>query len=171
MKIRNLQIGSQHRWCAVLLLAVLVSVPLCAQQQMQRLEHQNGRFALIVDGQPYLMLGAQVGNSSGWPARLETLWPLASDMHVNTLEVPVYWEQLEPAEGQFDYSVVDAIVQQARAHHTHLILLWFGTWKNGKMHYVPDWVKQDTKRFPREITREGKQIDVLSPNSPANLQA
>ena len=171
MKIRNLQIGSQHRWCAVLLLAVLVSVPLCAQQQMPRLEHQNGRFALLVDGQPYLMLGAQVGNSSGWPARLETLWPLASDMHVNTLEVPVYWEQLEPAEGQFDYSVVDAIVQQARAHHTHLILLWFGTWKNGKMHYVPDWVKQDTKRFPREITREGKQIDVLSPNSPANLQA
>src|SRR5690348_11926016 len=66
MKIRILQNGSPRRWCAVLLLAVLVSVPLCAQQQMPRLEHQDGRFALLVDGQPYLMLGAQVDNSSGW---------------------------------------------------------------------------------------------------------
>jgi hypothetical protein len=32
-------------------------------------------------------------------------------------------------------------------------------------------VKEDTKRFPRELTREGKPIDVLSPNAPANLQA
>jgi hypothetical protein len=32
--------------------------------------HQNGRYALMVDGKPYLMLGAQVSNSSGWPEKL-----------------------------------------------------------------------------------------------------
>ena len=162
---------SRIRWDVLLLFAAMVAGPLCAQEAMPRLEHENGRYALLVNGKPYLMLGAQVDNSSGWPERLESLWPLAEAMHVNTLEVPIYWEQLEPADGHFDYSVVDAIVQQARAHKTHLILLWFGTWKNGKMHYVPDWVKEDTKRFLRELTREGKPIDVLSPNSPANLQA
>lgn len=156
---------------ALLLCFALLAGPLCAQQAMPRIDHQSGRYALMVDGKPFLILGAQVNNSSGWPARLEEIWPLAADMHVNTLEVPVYWEQLEPSEGHFDYSVVDAIVQQARAHKTHLILLWFGTWKNGKMHYVPDWVKADTKRFPRELTQEGRPIDVLSPNSAANLQA
>lgn len=162
---------TRMRLGACMLVAALVAGPLCAQQPMPRLEHVNGRFALLVNGKPFLMLGAQVDNSSGWPQKLKTLWPLAAAMHVNTLEVPVYWEQLEPKEGQFDYSVVDAIVQQARAHKVHLILLWFGTWKNGKMHYVPDWIKSDTKRFPRELTREGKPIDVLSPSSPVNLQA
>ena len=96
---------------------------------------------------------------------------MAALMHVNTLEVPVYWEQLEPREGQFDDSVVDNVVQQARAHHVRLILLWFATWKNGKMHYAPEWVKSDTKRFPRMIAPAGLPIDVLSPNSPANYNA
>jgi hypothetical protein len=31
---------------------------------------QDGRHALIVDGAPFLMLGAQAHNSSGWPAML-----------------------------------------------------------------------------------------------------
>ena len=133
--------------------------------------HQDGRYALMVDGKPYLMLGAQVSNSSGWPEKLAALWPMAALMHVNTLEVPVYWEQMEPSEGKFDDTVVDDVVEQARAHHVRLILLWFATWKNGKMHYAPEWVKSDTKRFPRMITPAGLPIDVLSPNSPANYNA
>ena len=159
----------------LLLSSLLMSASLAAQaqsaQEMPRVAHQDGRYALMVDGKPYLMLGAQVSNSSGWPEKLQALWPMADLMHVNTLEVPVYWEQLEPSEGKFDDSVVDDVVQQARAHHVRLILLWFATWKNGKMHYAPEWVKSDTKRFPRMITPAGLPIDVLSPNSPANYNA
>lgn len=125
----------------------------------------------MVDDKPYLVLGAQVSNSSGWPEKLDALWPMVVLMHGNTLEVPVYWEQLEPREGQFDDSVVDIVVQQARAHHVRLILLWFATWKNGKMHYAPEWVKNDPARFPRVIAPDGKPIDVLSPNSPTNYNA
>jgi len=159
----------------LLLSSLLMSASLAAQaqsaQEMPRVAHQDGRYALMVDGKPYLMLGAQVSNSSGWPEKLQALWPMADLMHVNTLEVPVYWEQLEPSEGKFDDSVVDDVVQQARAHHVRLILLWFATWKNGKMHYAPEWVKSDTKRFPRMITPAGLPIDVLSPNSPTNYNA
>lgn len=158
------------RLAPLFLLAVLPATMLRAQD-MPRLAQQDGRYALMVDGKPYFELGAQVGNSSGWPAKLDALWPLAAAMHVNTLEVPVYWEQLEPREGQFDDTVVDAVVQQARAHHVRLILLWFGTWKNGKMHYAPEWVKSNPARFPRMMTQDGKPIDVLSPNAPANLAA
>jgi beta-galactosidase GanA len=160
---------------ALLLTSLLIPATLAAQspaaQEMPRVAHQDGRYALMVDGKPYLMLGAQVSNSSGWPEKLQALWPMAAAMHVNTLEVPVYWEQMEPIEGKFDDSVVDDVVQQARAHHMRLILLWFATWKNGKMHYAPEWVKNDTKRFPRMITPAGLPIDVLSPNSPANYNA
>jgi len=84
---------------------------------------------------------------------------------------PVYWEQLEPQQGHFDFTNVDQIVEGARAHNLHVILLWFGTWKNGNMHYVPAWVKSDSKRFQRTIRPDGEPIDVLSPNSRNNLEA
>jgi len=132
---------------------------------------QQGRATLMVDGQPYFLLGAQVDNSSGWPTRLDAVWPAAELLRLNTLEVPIYWEQLEPTHGAFDFTVVDSLLAQARAHNTHLVLLWFGTWKNGKMHYVPDWVKSDPVTYPRMLSKTGVPIDVLSPNSPANLAA
>ena len=140
-------------------------------QELPRLVQQEGRATLMVDGKPYVMLGAQVDNSSGWPERLRQVWPAVERMRLNTLEVPVYWEQMEPERGRFDFTVVDDVLAQAREHKVRLVLLWFGTWKNGKMHYVPEWVKQDTKTYPRMMTKEGRAIDVLSPNAPANLEA
>ena len=140
-------------------------------QEMPRLVQENGRSTLMVDGKPFWMLGAQVDNSSGWPERLQAVWPAAEKMRLNTLEVPVYWEQMEPERGRFNFTVVDAILEQAREHKVRLVLLWFGTWKNGKMHYVPEWIKSDTTTYPRMKTRDGRAIDVLSPNSPANLAA
>jgi beta-galactosidase GanA len=140
-------------------------------QEMPRIVQDHGRAALMVDGAPYFLLGAQVDNSSGWLTRLDAVWPAAEALRLNTLEVPVYWEQMEPARGHFDFTVVDSILQQARAHKVRLVLLWFGTWKNGKMHYVPDWVKSDTATYPRMLSRAGVPIDVLSPNAPANLEA
>lgn len=140
-------------------------------QEMPKLVEQQGRATLMVDGQPYFILGAQVDNSSGWPERLDAVWPAAERLRLNTLEVPVYWEQMEPVKGRFDFTVVDSILQQARAHKVRLVLLWFGTWKNGKMHYVPDWVKSDTTTYPRMQSQAGVAIDVLSPNAAANLNA
>ena len=78
---------------------------------------------------------------------------------------------MEPAKGTFDFTAIDAILRQAREHKVHLVLLWFGSWKNGKSHYVPDWVKSDTASYPRMKTAAGQPIDVLSPNEPANLDA
>ncbi|GAC1416457.1 MAG: DUF5597 domain-containing protein [Acidobacteriaceae bacterium] len=140
-------------------------------QQMPSLEHKNGHYAFTVDGKPFLMLGAQINNSSSWPGALATAWPALEAMHVNTVEAPVYWEQLEPSPGQFDFSTVDLLINGAREHHMHLVILWFGTWKNGQNHYVPEWVKSDLKKYPRQISSYGKVLDVMSPNSPANLDA
>jgi beta-galactosidase GanA len=131
-------------------------------QDLPKIVEQDGRAALMVDGSPFFLLGAQVDNSSGWVDRLNADWPVAEKMRLNTLEVPVYWEQMEPVEGRFDFSVADALVGQARTHRMRLVLLWFGTWKNGRMHYAPDWVKTNRKRFPRVMTRDGKALDVLS---------
>ena len=159
------------RW--VLALGLLVS-PLCATSsaaEPPRLVEKDGRWALLVEGQPYLMLGGQLHNSSAWPSELPAVWKSLAELHANTAEAPVYWEQVEPQEGKFNWDNVDALVQGAREHNLHLVLLWFGTWKNGNMHYVPQWVKTDTKRFPRVIRADGEPIDVLSASSRSTLQA
>jgi len=138
---------------------------------MPHLEKRDNHFSLIVDGKPFFVLGGQINNSSAWPANLPAAWASAEAMHANTVEAPVYWEQMEPTKGAFDFSAVDLLVNQAREHHVHLVLLWFGTWKNGQNHYVPEWVKSDPKTYPREETAYGKLLDVMSPSSSANLDA
>src|ERR1035437_4420660 len=131
--------------------------------QMPRVVEKDGRWALLVDGAPYLMLGLQVNNSSAWPALLPEVWPAVDRLHANTVEMPVYWEQLEPTQGKFDFSVVDALLAGARVHKVHLVLLWFGTWKNGAMHYTPEWVKRNPAKYPRVTGQNGAPGDTMSP--------
>src|SRR5437660_6659282 len=132
---------------------------------------KRGRYALMCDGRPVLILGGQIHNSSAWPIELPQVWESMAALRANTVEAPVYWEQLEPQEGRFDFTNVDEIVKGARSHNLRVVLLWFGTWKNGNMHYVPAWVKTDTNRFPRVVRPEGEPIDVLSPISRNTLEA
>jgi beta-galactosidase GanA len=135
------------------------------------LEHKDGRTALIVDGAPFVMLGAQAHNSSNYPLALKQVWPAIRDMHANTLEIPVAWEQIEPVEGKFDFSYVDTLLAQARQNKVRLVLLWFGTWKNTGPQYTPEWVKFDNQRFPRNVEKDGKTNYCLSPYGAETLKA
>jgi beta-galactosidase GanA len=157
----------------VLLLGLCVAAAR-AQTDDNPLPHlvtKDGRHALIVDGAPFLILGAQCHNSSAWPVMLPKVWPAIDYLRVNTLEIPVYWEQFEPEPGMFDTSVVDIIIKQARAHNVRLVLLWFGTWKNGSSHYMPLWMKSQPDKYPRIIGRDGRRVDSPSPHAPATLDA
>lgn len=138
---------------------------------LPKIVQKNGHYALLVEGKPYLMLGVQANNSSAWPAYLDKVWPAAESLDANTVELPIYWEQLEPTEGKFDYSLVDLILKQAREHHLHLVLLWFGTWKNGSAHYTPEWIKLDQEKYPILVNADGKTVDSPSIFAPAWLAA
>jgi len=132
---------------------------------------KNDRHALLVDGKPFLILGGQAHNSSGWPAMLPQLWLAVEKLHANTLEVPIYWEQIEPQPNKFDFSIVDTLLTQARLHKVHLVLLWFATWKNGSNHYMPEWMKRDAPKYPNVTGKNGQQIDSPSPHAKATLDA
>ena len=99
---------------------------------------------LLVHGQPFLIRGGELGNSSaGTAAQADTILPALARMHLNTVLMPVAWEQVEPKEGAFDFSILDHWIDTARQQHLHLVLLWFGSWKNAFSEYAPDWVKAD----------------------------
>jgi beta-galactosidase GanA len=139
--------------------------------ELPRLISKGGRHALYVDGQPYLMLAAQAHNSSNYPSQLPKVWPVIRQMHANTLEIPVAWEQIEPQEGRFDFSYLDALLAASRQNDVRLVLLWFGTWKNTGPSYTPEWVKTDTRRFPRMKKPDGSSHYVLSPHHRATREA
>ena len=132
---------------------------------------KDGHHALIVDGQPFLMLGGQAHNSSGWPGMLPQVWCAIKSMHANTLEVPIYWEQIEGQPGKFDFSLVDTILKQGREHKVHLVLLWFASWKNGSSHYMPEWMKREPVKYPNITGRNGQPVDSPSPHTKAAMES
>jgi hypothetical protein len=140
-------------------------------QDIPKIIEKDGRHALLVDGKPFFMISGQAHNSSGWPGMLTQLWTSVEELHLNTVEIPLYWEQIEAQPGKFDFSLIDTLLAQSRAHRVHLVLLWFGTWKNGSNHYMPEWMKRDAAKYPNTTGKNGQPFDSPSPNTKATLDA
>jgi len=136
------------------------------------LQKQGTATQLIVDGKPFLVLGSELNNSSASSLEyLRPLWPKIAATNLNTVLATVSWELMEPEEGRFDFSLVDGVIQDARRYDLRLILLWFGSWKNGKSTYQPVWVKTNEQRFPLVQDEKGKGLPTLSALSDANRDA
>ena len=152
-------------------LFLLLASAALAGAQVPSLVHRGGATQLLVDGNPFLIQGGEVGNSNGEPDYLRPSWPKFKALNLNTLVVPVYWDVVEPAEGKFDFATVDGLLADARANGMHLVLLWFGSWKNSMSCYAPGWVKADTSRFPRARDSQGQAMEILTPFAGANRDA
>jgi beta-galactosidase GanA len=158
-------------WCVMALLAPGTAWGQTEEGTIPQIIKKDGRHALIVDGQPFLMLGGQAHNSSGWPGMLPQVWQAIEAMHANTLEVPIYWEQIEAQPGKFDFSLIDTLLLQAREHNKRLVLLWFATWKNGSSHYMPEWMKREPNKYPNITGKNGQPVDSPSPHTQAAMEA
>jgi hypothetical protein len=129
---------------------------------------KDGRIALFVDDAPFLVMGIEDLTMGDWPPR-PAIWPALQYMGVNTVEIPVYWEDFEPQPGHYDYNVIDRLLAAARQHTVRLVPLWFGTYKNGHPHYMPDWMKLDPARYAHAIDRSGQAVDSPSPFAASSL--
>ncbi len=159
----------------LLLAAACVGTSSRASAQVSSLPHLSKEGAatqLIVDGKPFLGLAGELHNSSSSSLEyMQPIWPRLAAMHVNLVLTPVSWELIEPQEGKFDFALVDGLIQQARRNDMHIVLLWFGSWKNGVSTYVPAWVKTDYTRFPRARDEAGRTLEILSTLSAASREA
>lgn len=127
-------------------------------------KNEHGSWQLIVNGKPFIMLAGELHNSSASTTEyLNSLWTPLKTLNLNTVLAPIAWEQFEPQEGIFDYTLINNMIDGARKNGFKLSILWFGSWKNGESSYAPTWVKEDTKRFFRVKNVEGKEIETLSP--------
>ena len=108
-----------------------------------------------------LILGGELSNSAATSIEdIDEVMPRMKALGLNTVLVPAYWEFLESKEGNFDFTLIDRTIQQARDLQLKVVFLWFGAWKNSMSCYAPLWFKQDTKRFPRAKTQQGKPLEI-----------
>ncbi len=159
-------------WLASGLVILAAVAPLSAASALPHLEKRGHATQLIVDGQPYLALAGETANTASSSLEyMDEVWPRLVRMRLNTALVGVGWDWIEPADGRYDFSLVDGLLAGARAHHLRLMLLWFGSWKNGISSFAPAWVKADPARFPRVQIKGGRSIEVLSPLREPNRDA
>ena len=136
------------------------------------LRKQGTATQMMVDGKPFLMLAGELRNSTTSSLEfMKPVWSKLLALHVNTVLAGVQWELMEPKQGQFDFTLVDAQIRAAESNNLRLAFLWFASWKNGASSYPPLWVKGDTDRYPRAKRKDGGTTDTLSTLSAANVTA
>ena len=122
------------------------------------------------NGKPLLLTGLQAHNSSTGTHMIDRTIQAIRLFGGNVMEAPVYWYALEPKEGRFDMAHVRDLILKAREAELYLIILWFGTNKNGHPNYVPDYIKLDPQKYQIVLAANGAPVPTLSPHCPATLE-
>ena len=154
-----------------LFVLLFTAATLSAQQTDPHLEHRGQTTQLIVDGKPYVMLSGELHNSSSSSLDyMKPAWPQLAKMGLNTVVTPLSWELIEPAEGKYDFTLVDGLLEQAREQHLRVVFLWLAAWKNGVSSYPPVWVRENVGKYPRAM-QDGRPTNTLSVLYPALREA
>jgi beta-galactosidase GanA len=155
-----------------LIIVLVICVEANAQNKIPHLETRGSQQYLIVEGNPFIVLGGELGNSSFTSVEyMQPIWSKLKMMNLNTILAPVYWELIEPKEGQFDFVLLDELIIEARKNNMKIVLLWFGSWKNSMSSHVPSWIKQNQEKYPRAKDERGVSQEILTPFSENNLHA
>lgn len=138
---------------------------------MPQIVRLPGHSRLLVDGEPFLLLGLQWACESCFSKEeMNPLFAHAARLGCNTAVTPLYWREIEPEPGQRSFKMLDERIAQARANGLRLVLLWFATWKNAHAFYAPDYIRNDPDTYPRARDRDGKPLISLCPSAESTWQ-
>ncbi|KAK3052455.1 hypothetical protein LTR09_006309 [Extremus antarcticus] len=93
------------------------------QPQTPHLRETSTSKQLIVNGKPFLMLAAELQNSSLTSAKfMREQWPKLVKANINTVLGCVTWEQIEPTEGTFDFHELDRCIEDLQGGARFLLI-------------------------------------------------
>jgi hypothetical protein len=142
------------------------------QTDIPHIQKNGTASQIIAGGKPFLMLGGELHNSTAAGFEyMRPVWKRMADANLNTVIGTASWELVEPEEGKFNFELVDSMILGARKQKLKLVIVWFGSWKNGESTYVPAWVKLDQKRFPLAKNESGSSLNVLTTLSEESCNA
>ena len=130
---------------------------------------KNG-FLTDEKGQAFMPLGLQAHNSSTGTELIQKAIHAVQLYGGNCLETPIYWYQIEPEMDQYCMELVRNTIDQVRAAGLKLILLWFGTSKNGHPNYVPEYIKLHPETYKLAVGTDGAVLPALSPHCRETLE-
>ncbi len=132
--------------------------------KLPHLRIEGSTTQLILDGEPFLMLGGELHNSStAGLSYMRPIWKQMVKANLNTVIGTASWELVEPVEEHYDFEHVDSMIMGARKEGLKLVVIWFASWKNGESTYTPSWVKKDTVRFPLVKDENGNKLNIITP--------
>jgi hypothetical protein len=121
------------------------------------IKKENDRIELIVGDEPFLIIGFQWScDLSSYEEYVESYLPVAKQMGCNTAVIPLYWKDVEPVPGEYRMKDLGKRIKACQKHGLKMVVLWFGSYKNAQMWYVPEWVSRDSVTYPRAVKKNGE---------------
>lgn len=138
---------------------------------------------LMVNGKPFLMLGAQLRTDfflqldKKSPEELAPYFELAANMNILVVQVPVAWKDVEAEKDIYNTELVEKYIELCDKYQLKLEILWFGSYMCGYSveGYIPDYVINNTSTYPDlkpSAAFEGwlGKHYYLKPNTPALVE-
>jgi len=116
-------------------------------------------------------LAGQAHNDAGYnDLESESFFKAVKLMHGNTLTIPVYWLQVEPEEGKFDFTAVDALIASAaiRGQTDFTVVCHL---ENGNMDYTRHGLKKTKSALSGCSCRQAAICGNLSAHCKESLEA
>lgn len=100
------------------------------------------KYVLKVDGKPFYMTNVQLRldklrGYEGWSDdALEAVVRQAASDGFNTVSIPLFWREVEPVKGRFDWAVLDQYLDWCRKYELKMELLWFSFSSGGRIQWL-----------------------------------
>ena len=145
----------------------LLASALCfvAAQAQPALVKKNGTTHFEIDGKPFVMFTGELHNSTSTSESYMQeigVWKQMKDAHFNTVIASCNWDMIEREPGKYDFTSVDHVIRNARAHGLKVVMIWFASWKNSTSTYAPGYVKRNPKKYPLVKNEAGQTLNILS---------
>lgn len=132
--------------------------PILSQIEVSKLVTENNKTYVSVDDKPFPFLGAQIRLDALLNCdkmtinEVEKYFKKAQELELNCVQIPISWNMVEPKENQYDYSIINSILQFVNKYNLKMELLWFSTNMVGDSfsYHIPQYALQEyNKRLSR----------------------